>query len=86
MVTTDEDEPPVVGAVAQFGGQVQEVVREVTSKVTYGKPGLLLPLVLIALLYVPILAAPEAWQRGLGVFLLLGLTVWSVVTVTREKT
>ena len=85
MVTTDEEEPQPVGAIAAFGGMVQEVFAEGVRKVTYGAPSLLTPLLLIVLLMPSVLLQPNIWVAALGLAALLALTVWCVVTVTRSR-
>jgi hypothetical protein len=85
MVTTDEEEPQPVGAIAAFGGHVQDVIAEGTRRVTYGEPTLLTPLLLIVLLIPTVLLQTDVWVAALGMAALLALTVWCVVTVTRAK-
>lgn len=85
MVTTDEDEAQPIGAVAALGGHVQDIVSDVTHRVTYGEPSLLTPLALILLTLPLVLTQTNVWLAALGAVSLFALTVWCVVTVTRAK-
>jgi hypothetical protein len=85
MVTTADDDVEPIGAVAQLGGKVEALGREVTRKVTYGEPSLLTPLLLIVLVLPVVVLASSPPLMLLGVVALFALTVWCVVAVIRTK-
>jgi len=85
MVTTAEEEPEPIGAVAAFGGRVEALTREVTHKVSYGETRLVTPIVFTALALIAVVTNPNVWMVALGVASLLALTIWSVVEVVRPR-
>jgi len=84
MVTTDEDEPTPIGAVAAFGGHIHDLIDDTVEQVTVGHRRAIWPIILIALATVPVVWQPSMPLALMGVLALVGLAMWVVAEVMRD--